>query len=161
MIPELLQNMTGRPFGKTTFQIERESVRRFAEAVGDLNPLYIDGGYASLSKHGSLITPPGFLSSPWYWGDKEENDEKEISGLGDIIRLLIDAGYPQTFDSGIDYEFLRPVRVGDIITAESSIIEIVERGKGDEKALFLFTETVYTNQIGKTVCISRVTTTHR
>lgn len=161
MIPEDIRNLVGKPFGKTVFDIEKESVKRFADAVGDPNPLYTDLVYAASTGYGSLIAPPGYLSSPWYWGDSRDTEHNTITGLGDIIKVLIDAGYTQTFDSGIEYEFFEPVKVGDTITAEYRVKNIAERGKADEKAIFLFTESVYTNQAGKTVAISNVTTTHR
>jgi acyl dehydratase len=40
--------------------IERGAVRRFAEAIGDPNPLYIDEAAAKRSRHGGLIAPPTF-----------------------------------------------------------------------------------------------------
>ncbi|QIN80855.1 MaoC family dehydratase [Rubrobacter marinus] len=40
--------------------IERGAVRKFAEAIGDPNPLYVDEGAARASRYGGLIAPPTF-----------------------------------------------------------------------------------------------------
>ena len=40
--------------------VERGAVRRFAEAIGDPNPLYVDEGAAKESRYGGLIAPPTF-----------------------------------------------------------------------------------------------------
>ncbi len=40
--------------------IERGAVRKFAEAIGDPNPLYVDEGAAKESRYGGLIAPPTF-----------------------------------------------------------------------------------------------------
>jgi acyl dehydratase len=40
--------------------VERVAVRRFAEALGDPNPVYTDPDYALESVHGGLIAPPTF-----------------------------------------------------------------------------------------------------
>lgn len=164
MIPESIKKLTGKPFSTTVFEIEKEPVRRFADAVGDMNLLYYDAGYASKTGYGSIIAPPGYISSQWYWGGNipvKENLPGEFSGMTDILHAMAEAGYIQAIDTGIEYEFYRPVKVGDTITATSVIINIAERGKDGEKAVYLFTETTYTNQDNETVAVSRVTSTHR
>lgn len=40
--------------------IERGAVRRFAEAIGDPNPLYVDEAAAKASRYGGLVAPPTF-----------------------------------------------------------------------------------------------------
>ncbi len=40
--------------------IERGAVRKFAEAIGDPNPLYVDEEAAKRSLYGGLIVPPTF-----------------------------------------------------------------------------------------------------
>jgi acyl dehydratase len=40
--------------------IERGAVRKFAEAIGDPNPLYVDEGIAKGSRYGGLVAPPTF-----------------------------------------------------------------------------------------------------
>jgi acyl dehydratase len=163
MLSEAILILIGKPFKKITFNIEKESVRRFADAVGDSNPLYFDVEYAAKSGYGSIIAPPGYISSPWYWANNKNNakSDEELNGLMDMILALAKAGYNQTIDSSIDYDFFQPVKVGDTITALSFVRDIAERGKGTEKAVFLFLEITYTNQNNETVAVVRMTTTHR
>lgn len=40
--------------------VERGAVRKFAEAIGDPNPLYVDEAVAKGSRYGGLIAPPTF-----------------------------------------------------------------------------------------------------
>ena len=40
--------------------VERDAVRRFAEAIADPNPLYVDEGAARRSRYGRLLAPPTF-----------------------------------------------------------------------------------------------------
>ena len=40
--------------------VERGAVRKFAEAIGDPNPLYVDEATAKRSRYGGLIAPPTF-----------------------------------------------------------------------------------------------------
>ncbi len=65
LLPDELKKFIGQTIDSSIFEIEKEPVRRFADAVGDLNPLYWDEDYARKSKYGAIIAPPGFLSSLW------------------------------------------------------------------------------------------------
>ena len=40
--------------------VERGAVRKFAEAIGDPSPLYVDEAASKRSRYGSLIAPPTF-----------------------------------------------------------------------------------------------------
>lgn len=40
--------------------VERGAVKKFAEAIGDANPLYVDEEAARRSRYGGLIAPPTF-----------------------------------------------------------------------------------------------------
>ena len=45
----------------SVYEIEKEPIRRWAEAIGDPNPLYHDEAYAKSRGFGSLVAPPGFM----------------------------------------------------------------------------------------------------
>ncbi len=53
--------------------IERGAVRRFAEAIGDSSPLYVDETTAKASRYGGLVAPPTFPRTL---------DYGEIEGMG-------------------------------------------------------------------------------
>ncbi|MRG84914.1 MaoC family dehydratase N-terminal domain-containing protein [Salinibacillus xinjiangensis] len=40
--------------------IEAKSIKRFARAIGDDSPIYLDEEYAKTSPHGQIIAPPTF-----------------------------------------------------------------------------------------------------
>ena len=40
--------------------VERGAVKKFAEAIADPNPLYVDEASAKRSRHGRLLAPPTF-----------------------------------------------------------------------------------------------------
>jgi acyl dehydratase len=53
-------DVVGRRSTPVTNWIERGAVKRFAQAIGDLNPLYYDDNAARASTHGRLVAPPTF-----------------------------------------------------------------------------------------------------
>ena len=50
--------VAGRTFPPVDYTLDREQVRRYVAAVGDLNPFYVDEEFARHSKYGGLIAPP-------------------------------------------------------------------------------------------------------
>lgn len=160
MLSEEIKSLAGKVFASSVFEVEKEAIKRFADAVGDINPLYRDPEYAAKSRYGSIIAPPGFISSVWYWAGGD-GDTEELPGMFGLIQSLADAGYKSTVDSAIDYEFFVPIKAGDIIKSESVIRDIKER-KGDEgNVVFLITDTTYTNGDGEIAAKIRWTTIHR
>ncbi len=165
MLPEEVKNLVGTVLSTNIFEIEKQAIRRFAEAVGDKNPLYRDEEYARQSRYGSIIAPPGFISSVWFWEDSSGQNQGtsvlKSPGLLGLMLTLAEAGYPSVLDSGIDYEFFRPVRVGDILKSTVVIKDIRERKSEEGNMVFLITDTTYTNQNGDEVAKTRWTTIHR
>ena len=165
MLPEELGKLIGQAVDISIFEVEKEPIRRFADAVGDLNPLYWDEEYARKSRFGSIIAPPGFLSSLWFsgrsakWGRKER--PTEALGPPAVMDALARAGYKRILDTGMDYEFFEPVKAGDTVRSVCVVKEIMERGAKEGKVAFLITETSYTNQDGQMVAKARSTTVHQ
>jgi acyl dehydratase len=165
LLPDELKQFIGRSVDTSVFEIEKEPIRRFADAVGDLNPLYWDEEYARKSRFGSIIAPPGFLSSLWFtgrsvkWGTKERPTES--LGPPALMDALTRAGYKKILDTGIDYDIFGVVKAGQTIAAVSVVKDIMERSAKEGKVVFLVTETTYTNQDGQPVAKSRSMTIHQ
>lgn len=110
-----------------THQYSENDVNMFADISGDHNPIHLDAEYAKESIFGKKIVF-GFLSGSL------------ISAvLGNVLPGEGSIYMNQTLS------FLRPVFIGDIITAKVVISEINE----EKKRILL--DTVCTNQNGKTV----------
>lgn len=110
-----------------THQYSENDVNMFADISGDHNPIHLDAEYAKDSIFGKKIVF-GFLSGSL------------ISAvLGNVLPGEGSIYMNQTLS------FLRPVFIGDTITAKVVISEINE----EKKRILL--DTVCTNQNGKTV----------
>ena len=70
-------------------------------------------------------------------------------------------GLPRVLDGGTEYDFIKPVKVGDVLTATSAIKDIRERTGSTGRMAFLIRETTYTNQDGEVVARARGTSIHR
>ena len=124
-----------------TYDIEKGAVIKFAQAIGDANPLFQDEVAAREGPHGGLIAPPTFLRSLVPGEAKSEFPRP----------------FPTNLDGGSEYEFFDPVRVGDRITVTRAIVELIEREGRLGNMLFTVSETRYINQLDQLVATQRTT----
>ena len=123
------------------YNVDRHSVERFAEAIGDDNTIYFNETYAKKTM-GGLIAPPTY------------------------VRLLrpnkLEKEFPEPFsnlvDGGSSYNFYEHIYVGDKISVVSKLKDLfIKTGKiGD--MLFKLTLISYTNQKKILVTTQEVTT---
>ncbi len=125
-----------------TVEIERGAIRRFAEAIGDTNPLFNSEPQARKSRFGGMIAPPTFcrsLMSPI---------PNVKLNLGETFRGL---------DGGSEWEYFHPVRPGDRITVRTKLADLRESEGRLGPMVFIVMETSYTNQLGEVCALQRST----
>ncbi len=149
-ITDELRSMIGMATEPVIMEVERGAIRRYADAIGDPNPLFSDVEYARNSRYGEVICPPGFFGWPLKRGGMMEL-------LGTIGGALFRAGVPRILDGGVDYEFFLPIRAGDILTSHGKFADFREREGRTGKMLFITMETTYLNQNGDLVAKARST----
>ena len=157
LTPEAAQ-LIGKTDDIVILEVEKGAVRKFADAVDDRNPLYWDEEYARGSKFGTIVAPPAFFGWPvkWEWAMPFRSELRHL-----IIETINKAGYVRLLDGGIEYDFHGAVRVGDILSAVSSVKNIYERESKTGTMVFSIMETTYINQNGDTVASARHTLIHR
>ena len=132
---EMRQQAIGSESEPKVLEVEKGAIIKFAEAIGDDNPVYNDEAAARASKYGGLIAPPTFLRSA-------------VSARPD---LPFDVPFDRVLDGGSDWEYFQPVRPGDRITAVSRIEDINERNGSIGLMLIQTIVITYTNQFGQVV----------
>ena len=146
MVPDSLKQYIGKVDPPHVREVEKGAIRRYADAVGDDNPLYYDEEYARKSRYGCIIAPPGFFG----WAKKTISSSEGLVGL---IGAMIEAGYAGILDGGMAYDFYLPVRVGDTIVVSPKVADISLK-EGKTKMMILRFEASYTNQNGDLVAKS-------
>ena len=145
VITDEMKSMIGVESEPSVFEIEKEPIRRWAEAIGDLNPLYHDEEYAKKKGYRSIIAPPGFIAQYAY-----------PVKVGQA-RVRFSSPFTRMLNGGNEYEFFEPIQAGDVLTATSKLAELFERDGRLGKMLFIINETSFKNQNGEVVAKARGT----
>jgi acyl dehydratase len=134
-------------------ELGKATIRRFAKAVGDPNPIYWDDEAARKSPFRGITAPPTLIFELNHniGGDIDEKD----GGYQDMITL------PPPLDwiirGGHEYTFIRPARPGDRITVHRKIDQIYEKQARTGPLVFVVCVITYSNQKGQVLGINRET----
>lgn len=106
-----------------------EAIRNYVNGIGDSNPLYRDEEYAKNTRYGRLTAPPNWLYSVFpTW---------VLQGLPGI----------HAFHSGNDWQFYKPIFIGDSITPECIFTGFdVKPSKFAGKTVFEYQRATFYNQ---------------
>lgn len=139
------------------YEVAEHEVRRYCEAVDDLNPLYIDGEQAEKGPYKGIIAPPNFHIVPFAVPTPLSSLRKD--GIPNEQAGILSLKVSRIMYGGCETEFLKSVRPGDLLTRKSKFTEIYERtSRSGDKMVFTVLETRYSNQTGEVVAIDRMTT---
>ena len=94
-----------------THDVEKGAIIKFAEAIGDTNPIFNDEVAARKSRYGGMVAPPTFLRS---------------INPGPL-KVEFRSPYTANLDGGSEWEYFEPIRPGDRITVTTKIADLYER----------------------------------
>jgi hypothetical protein len=137
------------PLGEP-LEIEKGAVLKYAQAIGEKCPLYMDVEYARKSKQGKLLVPV----AAWLDYHAPSGNERDITWTIPIPAMKRVRGKDEI-------EVLHPIYVGDIIRAKTKVIDIVEKQGKAENLVFIVAETTYINQHNTVVRRHRITSIRR
>lgn len=124
-----------------SYEVEKGAIRKFAEAIGDEDPIYYDDKAANAAGFKTIVAPPTFLCT---FRAQELPDLKIQFGR---VRL----------NGGNDYEYYLPIYAGDTITLTAKYAEVTERKGRTGNMVFVITELTFRNQQGEVVAKGRNT----
>jgi acyl dehydratase len=133
----------GRTGAPVTMHVERGKIREFARAIKDDDPMYFDEAHAT-REAGGIMPPVTFLQTVTHW---DNDGSSRVRVPFDLKRVL---------HGEQEYEFLKPIHAGDVLTAVSRIVDLYEKpGKRGGSMNFAVTETEYKNERGELVARAR------
>jgi acyl dehydratase len=157
-----LQALVGQPVsdGGPTLApdpVNQPMIRHWAAAFEDANPVYTDPEAAARSRFGQIVAPPLMLqtwtmATPKITGMAERGGSPVEGGRATIINVLDEAGFVGTLASNSEFEILRYLRLGDIVSA-ATVLDAVSPEKQTRigPGHFITWVTTYTDQDGEVV----------
>ena len=139
--PSRFATHVGRQSEPLRLEVERGHIRRFAEAIGDDNPIYVDDEAARRAGHPCVVAPPTFAIA------LRPNDP----------RMGIDIDWRKLLHGEQEFVFTRPLYAGDRLTIVGRIAaaDVKETKSGIMDVMVL--ETVATDGDGTRVFTARST----
>ena len=144
------KSMIGKQAVPQTHEVTKAAIRRFAQAIGDANPLYVDENHARTTQWGGIVAPPTFFFALGYYDDSPGVQLRED---GRPVGSELDVPLPvsQTVGGASAIEFGVPARPGDVITARKRVADVYCKEGKSGLLYFTVVETTYTNQKGEFV----------
>lgn len=124
--PELRAWIGKKPPLRPLEIISAADVRRYIDATGDANPLWLDDDYARGAGYRGRILPPTLVG--WVPFSFKEGTERTNIDPSDMRRQLpLPSEYTNVRNAGSETEWLAPVYPGEQLWTESIIVDIVAR----------------------------------
>jgi acyl dehydratase len=109
---------TGRVFPSQAYEVSREKIREFADAIRERNPIHRDTEAANALGHGEVIAPPTFAMIPVLRGFDVLMDD-----LGIVYARVIHANQR--------FVHVRPIRAGDQLRTTTTLDTVRSVGGND------------------------------
>jgi acyl dehydratase len=154
LLTDELKRWIGREFIYTApEEIGRASIRYFALAIGDDNPLYFDHEYARTAGYSGVIARPTFICETNQYAHRQPNADGYIGHSWDLplsgCRMI---------RGGHEYEFIRPVTPEDRISVNWRLDDISEHKSSRSGTMLIVSAlATYCNQREETLARNRET----
>ena len=140
-------DFAGKTFAPSVpYEVSRVKLAEFADAIGDSNPLYRDRAAAQEAGFPDVIAPPTFPI---------------VISMASSARALAEPGlnlnYAMVVHGEQRFEYARPLRAGDVVTAQVTISDIRDVGRNS----LLTTTTQISAVDGEHVCTAHSTLVER
>lgn len=139
--------------------VERGAVRRFAQAVMDIDPIYMDEEYAARTRYLGPVAPPLFAAAMLRLGFGEPDLVQERASDPDFDGVVGSSslGLPPLplklamLNGGTDVELYRLPRHGEWVTVVSRYKDIYERETSKGPMIFVIYESDFSDEEGNLI----------
>jgi MaoC dehydratase-like protein len=129
-----LRALIGKPIGAPSVApdpVNQPMIRHWATALEDHNPVYTDPVFAARSRFGGIVAPPLMLQT-WTMATPKisgiaERGGAPVEGINNPFTPLEEAGLIATLATNSEFEILRYLRLGEVITSTMVIDAVSER----------------------------------
>lgn len=142
-IPQSVRDMIGVKKTRQV-QVTLRDIKRFAQAIGETNPLHYDEEYAKRTRYGGVVAPPLFCQALTY--DDVPPNELSADGAPPEINLPIPA--QRAVGGSSEYTIARLVRAGETITVVSQLQDVYTKQGRSGPLYMIVVKTDFLDQQG-------------
>jgi len=135
-LDEQLQALIGMPVGRggpsvAPDPVNQPMIRHWAAAFADHNPVYVDPDAAARSRFGQIVAPPLMLQTwtmptPTLAGIAERGGSPVETEEETALAVLDRAGYVATLATNTEFEIVRYLRLGEVVSSTTVFESISE-----------------------------------
>ena len=165
-LEEELAALVGRPVGRdgpsvAPDPVNQPMIRHWAAAFADANPVYTDPEVAAATRFGGIVAPPLMLQTwtmptPTLEGIAERGGSPVAVRGGTALSVLDRAGYVGTLATNSEFEILRYLRPGEVVSSET-VFESISEEKQTRMGRGRFVTWVTTYTVGTDEVVGRQT----
>jgi acyl dehydratase len=138
----LNQSLKGREYQEVEYEVKREDVLAFVQAIGDEDPLFRNADAARAAGYPDQVAPPTFVTKM-----------QILTSAQVVLDQELGLDYTRVVHGEQAYEWQRPVVVGDVLRGTPRIADIYAKGPNE----FLVIEAELRDASGGTVVVARST----
>ena len=138
----LNQSLKGKRYQEVEYEVKREDVLAFADAIGDQDPIYRDPEVARAAGFPDQVAPPTFVTRM-----------QVLTTAQAVLDQELGLDYSRVVHGEQGYRWRRPLVVGDVLRATPRIADIYAKGPNE----FLVVEAEMKDPSGATVVIASST----
>jgi acyl dehydratase len=153
----------GQVTARRVVTVERAPVTAFARAVKSKDRVYRDRRAALEAGFADIPAPPTFTFAMPYWGEYPELQEGlEPVESNPMLTLVAGLGPGLMLHGEQEFEYHRPVLVGDVLSGEDVIADVYQKDSDTHVMTFIVTETAWRDRdTGEPVVTARFNLLHR
>ncbi|MFM1652607.1 MaoC family dehydratase N-terminal domain-containing protein [Brevibacillus sp. B_LB10_24] len=144
MSAELFQRFVGMESKPVKNEVEKGAIRKFADAIGDPNPIYRDEEYAKTTRYGRIIAPPTFSRTFDYGAIPDFTIKREGLIHGEQ-----------------EFRYFQPICAGDVLYCSTKLVDVYDKEGKLGRMTFLVHEQKGVNESGETAFVAKMTTIYR
>lgn len=136
------QSLKGKEYEEVSLTVERDQVLQFTDAIREDAAIFRDAPTAQRAGYPELVAPPTFVTKI-----------QILSSAQVVLDQDLGLNYMLVVHGQQEFEWRRPVVVGDALTAVPRIADIYAKGPHE----YLIIEAEVKGPSGETVAVSRTT----
>jgi acyl dehydratase len=151
-------SVIGKPTGASKVTVERGAVSAFAAGVTDDNPIYRDAAAARAAGFRNVPAPPTYTFGMRHAGAFADDQPPDPTGGENPMHVIMGELHAKgalVLHGEQEFEYHRPVEVGDVLTGESRIVDVYEKDTDAATMTFIVMATEWQDPTGAPVVTER------